>query len=180
MLQAVGRGDKQAAPELLSLVYEDLRRLAAARMSQEPAGQTLQATALVHEAWMRLTGGEARMWDNRGHFFSAAAEAMRRILIERARKKACVKRGGDWRRLDVSDWEVAEATPDEKLLLIDEALAELQKSNPERGQVVVMKFFAGLSNREIGESLGISERSVNRHWMCARAWLFLQLQKAQA
>jgi RNA polymerase sigma factor (TIGR02999 family) len=179
VLQAIGRGEKQATADLLPLVYDELRRMAAARMAGEAVGHTLQATALVHEAWLRLAGEDAKIWDNRAHFFGAASEAMRRILIGKARKKASLKRGGNQQRINIEDLELAESTADDKLLLIDEALAALEAENPDRARVVVAKFFGGLTNKEIAETLGISERSVNRHWLCARAWLFLKLQEEE-
>lgn len=176
VLQAVGRGEKQASEALLPLVYDELRRLAAARMAREAAGQTLQATALVHEAWLRLAEGGAQLWDNRGHFFGAASEAMRRILIDNARRKAALKHGGQQERIDITEIELADTTPDEKLLLINEALRELEVQHPERARVVVLKFFGGLTNREVAETLNTSERSVDRQWLCARNWLFRKLQ----
>jgi RNA polymerase sigma factor (TIGR02999 family) len=176
MLQAVARGERQASSDLLPLVYEELRQLAGARMAREAAGHTLQPTALVHEAWLRLAGAAEPGWANRGHFFAAAAEAMRRILIDSARKRARLKHGGNQVRLDIEKLELAAATPDEKLLLINEALAELEQANPERAQVVVLKFFGGLTNQEVAAALDCSERSVNRHWLCAKPWLLLRLR----
>jgi RNA polymerase sigma factor (TIGR02999 family) len=176
VLRAAGCGDKQASSELLPLVYHELRQMAAARMAGEAAGHTLQATALVHEAWLRLAGDHDNVWQSRAHFFGAASEAMRRILIENARKKARLKRGGGQSRVDLEELELAGVTPDEKLLLLDQVLAELERRHPERAQVVVAKFFGGLTNKEVAETLGISERSVNRHWLCAKAWLFLKLR----
>ena len=182
VLQAIGRGEALASAKLLPLVYDELRRMAAARMAGEAAGHTLQATALVHEAWLRLSGPEGRaepgpVWQNRAHFFGAASEAMRRILIDNARRKSRQKRGGRQQRVELDDIDLAEAAPDEKLLLIHEALSALEKENPERARVVVMKFFGGLTNVQAAEALGVSERTVNRHWLCAKAWLFLRLQE---
>jgi RNA polymerase sigma factor (TIGR02999 family) len=179
LLQAVGQGRSQASEELLPLVYEELRRLAAARMAQEAAGQTLQATALVHEAWLRMVGEANRTWQNRAHFFGAAAEAMRRILIERARRKAARKHGGGMERLDIDGLELAETTPDEKVLLVDDALKQLEQEQPERARVVVLKYFGGLTNKEVAEALDIGERSVDRHWMCAKSWLFRKIRAQQ-
>jgi RNA polymerase sigma factor (TIGR02999 family) len=176
VLQAIGRGEGHASEELLPLVYDELRRLAAARMANELAGQTLQPTALVHEAWLRLVGPGEQMWQNRAHFFGAAAEAMRRILIESARRKSRLIHGGGQVRLDIQDMELAETTPDDKVLLINEALERLEAENPERAQIVVLKFFGGLTNREVAESLGIGERSVERQWSYAKAWLFRQIR----
>ncbi len=176
VLQAIGQGDGRASEELLPLVYDELRRLAAARMAQEAAGQTLQPTALVHEAWLRLVGDDERTWQNRAHFFGAAAEAMRRILIENARRKSRLKRGGGQVRLDVDQLELAATTPDDKVLLIDEALERLQAQDPEKARVVVLKFFGGLTNQEVAESLGVTERTIERHWAYAKAWLFQSIR----
>jgi RNA polymerase sigma factor (TIGR02999 family) len=176
VLQAVGRGESKASEELLPLVYDELRRLAAARMAQEAAGQTLQPTALVHEAWLRLIGDGDRTWENRGHFFGAAAEAMRRIMIENARRKSRLKRGGGQARLNIEDLELAETTPDDKVLLIDEALERLQAEDPEKTRVVVLKFFGGLTNQEVAASLGVTERTVERQWAYAKAWLFRSIR----
>lgn len=176
MLQAASRGDRQASEALLPHVYEELRRLATIRMAREAAGQTLQPTALVHEAWVRLVEGGAQTWENRGHFFGAAAEAMRRILIDNARRKASVKHGGGRERVDLADFEIAQASPDEKLLLINEALKELEMEHPERARIVVLKHFGGLTNKEVAETLGMGERTVDRHWLCAKNWLFRKLQ----
>lgn len=172
ILQAVGRGEKQASEDLLPLVYEELRRLAAARMAQEAAGQTLQPTALVHEAWLQLVGAGERSWQNRAHFFGAAADAMRRILVDKARRKARLKRGGGQVRVDLADVEIAETTPDEDVLRINEALEKLEQEDPEQARIVVLKFFGGLTNEEVAENLGIGERTVYRQWVCAKARLF--------
>lgn len=176
ILQAVRRGDGQAAEELLPMVYNELRRLAAARMAQESAGQTLQATALVHEAWLRMVGDGDRSWQNRAHFFGAAAEAMRRILIENARRKSRLKRGGGQVRLNIEELELAATTPDDKVLLIDEALARLQVEDPQIARVVTMKYFGGMTNQEAAESLGVTERTVERQWAYAKAWLFRDIR----
>jgi RNA polymerase sigma factor (TIGR02999 family) len=177
MLQAISRGEKQASEELLPLVYEELRSLAAIRMARESAGQTLQPTALVHEAWVRIVESGSRSWDNRRHFFAAAAEAMHRILIERARRKARLKHGGGQHRLNLEDLEVAEQLPDETILLVDEALERLKAAHPEAAQVVVLKFFGGLTNEEIVEITGTSIRTVKRQWSYAKAWLFNSMLK---
>jgi RNA polymerase sigma factor (TIGR02999 family) len=177
VLQAIGQGDGRASEELLPLVYDELRRLAAARMAQEAAGQTLQPTALVHEAWLRLVGDGDRTWQNRAHFFGAAAEAMRRILIENARRKSRLKRGGNRQRLNIDDLELAATTPDDKVLLIDEALEKLHVEDPEKARVVVLKFFGGLTNQEVAEGMGVNERTVERHWAYAKAWLFQTIRK---
>jgi RNA polymerase sigma factor (TIGR02999 family) len=176
VLQAMESGQSQASEELLPLVYNELRRMAAARMAQESGGQTLQATALVHEAWLRMVSDGDRSWQNRAHFFGAASEAMRRILIDRARRKSSLKHGGGKERLDIEGLELAQTTPDDKILLVDEALEQLEASQPERARVVVLKYFGGLTNKEVAETLDISERSVDRHWMCAKNWLFRKIR----
>ena len=172
ILQAVERGEENSSERLLPLVYDELRRLAAIKMSREAQNQTLQPTALVHEAWLRLTTDQEMGWQNRGHFFGAAAEAMRRILIERARRRSRLKHGGGQVRIDIQELELADTTPDEKVLLINEALERLQAEDPEKARVVVMKFFGGLTNREVADSLNVTERTVERHWAYAKAWLF--------
>ena len=171
ILQAIDRGEERTLDELMPLVYEELRRMAAARMAQESAGHTLQPTALVHEAWLRLVDDSNRTWKNRAYFFGAAAEAMRRILIESARRKSRVRHGSGQQRLNIEELELADATPDEKVLMINEALVLLEKEHPERARVVVLKYFGGLTNEEAAETLGVSIRTVNRHWDCAKAWL---------
>jgi RNA polymerase sigma factor (TIGR02999 family) len=171
ILDAVGAGDEQAAEKLLSLVYDELRRLAAAKMAKEAPGQTLQPTALVHEAWLRLAGSD-QTWQNRAHFFSAAAEAMRRILIQNARRKARFKRGGGQQRLDIDAIELTGTAPDDKVLLVNEALEHLEAEDPEKARVVVLKFFGRLTNREAAAILGVTERTVERNWAYAKAWLF--------
>ena len=176
MLQAIQRGDGRASEDLLPLVYSELRRLAALRMSQEPAGQTLQATALVHEAWLRLVGEGDRTWQNRAHFFGAAAEAMRRILVESARRKSRLKRGGGQVRLNIDDLDLAETTPDDKILLMDDALEQLQAGDAEKARIVVLKFFGGLTNQEVAETLRVTERTVERQWAYAKAWLFQRIR----
>lgn len=178
MLQAVARGERQASSDLLPLVYEELRQLAAARMARESAGQTLQPTALVHEAWLRLVGEGNRSWENRAHFFGAAAEAMRRILIENARRKSRLKRGGGQLRVDIDELELADTTPDDKILLIDEALERLKAEDPEKAKIVVLKFFGGLTNQEVALSLDVTERTVERQWAFAKAWMFRCIQTA--
>jgi RNA polymerase sigma factor (TIGR02999 family) len=166
------------AEELLPLVYSELRDLASARMARESSGQTLQATALVHEAWMRIAGPAGQRWENRGHFFAAAAEAMRRILIENARRKSRLKRGGGQIRVELEGLELAAASPDEQVLLLDEALAKLQAQDPQKARIVVMKFFGGMPGREIAEVLGVTERTVERQWAFAKAWLLSEIRKA--
>ena len=176
MLQAVERGEASASNDLLPLVYNELRRHAAGRMACEAAGQTMQPTALVHEAWLRMIGNGDARWQNRAHFFGAAVEAMRRILIENARRKARLKRGGNPLRLDLDQVELSATTPDEKVLLIDDALEQLQLEDAEKARVVVLKFFVGLTNQEVAENMGVTERTVERHWAYAKAWLFQHIR----
>jgi len=172
LLQAASRGERHASDELLPLVYEELRRTAAARMARESSDQTLQPTALVHEAWVRLVEDGSRTWENRAHFFAAASEAMRRILIERARRRSRLKHGGGQERINLEDLDIAGVMPDDKILLIDEALERLKAEDPETAQVVVLKFFGGLNNEEIVKILGSSDRTVRRQWTYAKAWLY--------
>ncbi len=160
-----------ASERLLPLVYEELRRLATVRMAKETAGQTLQPTALVHEAWLRLTHGNAKVWRSRGHFFGAAALAMRRILIEGARRKLSAKRGSGVEHVNIEDVEVVDCLPDERILLIDEALARLEATDPELARVVTLKFYAGLTNVEVAEIMDVTERTVQNKWTFAKAWL---------
>jgi RNA polymerase sigma factor (TIGR02999 family) len=181
ILSAIEHGDPSAADQLLPLVYDELRRLAAQKLAQEKPGQTLQATALVHEAYMRLVGsgepeaGETQRWDSRGHFFAAAAEAMRRILIDRARKKRSTKRGGSRKKLNIDAIDLAtEATPDQ-LLAVDEALAKLAREDPAAARLVELRYFAGLTVEEAGNALGVSTATAYRHWKYARAWLHSEL-----
>jgi len=176
VLEAINRGEKPASEELLPLVYDELRHLAAARMAQEAAGHTLQPTALVHEAWLRLVGGQQQSWQNRAHFFGAAAEAMRRILIERARRKSRLKRGSGQALLDIADLDVIAAMPDDKVLLVDEALEQLKQEDPDKAKIVLLKFFAGLTNDQVAEILNVNERTVRRQWDFARAWLLDRIQ----
>lgn len=180
ILEAVGAGDARAADQLLPLVYDELRRLAAARMSQEPPGQTLQPTALVHEAWLRLAGAKPEGWNGRGHFFGAAAEAMRRILVERARKKARVRHGGQLERVDLGHVTVAAQDNDDTILAIHEALEKLAGQSPQKAEVVKLRYFAGMEHAEIAEALGVSEPTVRRHWAYARSWLYAELKLQMA
>ena len=178
ILSAIEQGDPHAAAQLLPLVYDELRKLAAQKMAQEAPGQTFQATALVHEAYLRLVDvEEAQHWNSRGHFFAAAAEAMRRILIEQARRKRRPKHGGDRRRIDLDDaLSVAEA-PCDDLLALDEALSRLEATDPLAAQVVKLRFFTGLSMPETAEALGLSLRSAERNWTYARTWLHRELSR---
>ena len=178
VLAAIERGDPQAASQLLPLVYDERRRLAAQRLAHEQPGQTLQATALVHEAYLRLLGqadAGALPWSSRGHFFAAAAEAMRRILIERARRKQRFKHGGGRRRLDLDQLNLGTEEGSDDLLGLDEALQRLTAEEPAVAQVVKLRYFAGLTIAGTAEALGISVRTANRHWAFARAWLYQQL-----
>ncbi len=177
LLKALEAGEAQASEALLPLVYDELRRLAAWRMSQESPGQTLQATALVHEAWLRLAGSEPQSWQNRAHFLGAAAQAMRRILVENARRKHQLKRGGSWRRLSLENLDLPDTSPDDKVLLVDEALEELAKLDPVEANVVKLRYFAGLNHEEIGHLLGLSERTVKRYWMYAKVWLYQRIRE---
>jgi RNA polymerase sigma factor (TIGR02999 family) len=176
ILSAIEQGDPQAAEQLFPFVYDELRKLAHQKLAQEKPGQTLQATALVHEAYLRLVGeGEAKRWDSRGHFFAAAAEAMRRILIDNARRKGRRKRGGDRQRVDLNEADaVSLAAPDE-LLVIDEAIAKLEADDPQAAQLVRLRYFAGLSVEEAAELSGLSRSSAYEHWSYARAWLHCEL-----
>jgi RNA polymerase sigma factor (TIGR02999 family) len=173
ILAAAQQGDPRAAEQLLPLVYEELRQLAAQKFAQEKPGQTLQATALVHEAYLRLMTGEvAQQWDNRRHFFAAAAEAMRRILIDRARDKRRFKRGGGWRRLHLDDIDPAiEQSPDD-LLALDEALAKLAQEDAVCAELVKLRLFTGLTLGEAAETLGMARRTADRYWAFARSWLY--------
>ena len=176
LLDAAVAGDPKAAAELLPLVYDELRKLAAARLAEEKPGQTLQPTALVHEAYVRLVGGEPeRDWNGRGHFFAAAAEAMRRILVEAARRKGRARHGGGRARIDLDAVESAEDEADDRLLAIDEALTLLAAEDLAAAEVVKLRFFAGLTAQEAADAIGISLRTANSHWAFARAWLFRRL-----
>ena len=170
LLSQIQRGDNVAAEELLPLLYDELRRLAQAKMAREKPGQTLQATALVHEAYMRLVGAEDPGWENRGHFFAAAAEAMRRILIERARRYARLKHGGDQYRISLSDG-IADSSKSEDILALDEALQKLESLDSVMCNVAKLRYFAGLTVEETAKALDMSPRSVNRAWTSAKAWL---------
>jgi RNA polymerase sigma factor (TIGR02999 family) len=180
LLKALAHGQSPTAEELLPLVYDELRKLASQRLAQEAPGQTLQATALVHEAWMRLTKGEnAVSFENRGHFFSAAAEAIRRILIERARKRNSLKRGSGLKPLDLEHADVAIETDDETLLVMDEALHKLEQEHAAAAELVKLRFFVGMTNAEACLVLKISERTAKRYWTFARAWLYEEIRTQQ-
>jgi RNA polymerase sigma factor (TIGR02999 family) len=176
ILSAIGQGDAHAAEQLLPVVYEELRKLAAQRLSQEKPGQTLQATALVHEAYLRLVGSEnSQHWDSRGHFFAAAAEAMRRILVDNARRKQRPKHGGDLARVDLDHVPSVTDTLSEDLLALDEALAKLVVEEPLKAELVKLRYFAGLSVEEAASALGISQATAKRYWAYARAWLYSEI-----
>lgn len=177
ILDAIGRNDPQATEELLPLVYEELRRLAACKMAREIPGQTLQPTALVHEAWLRLTGGGPPHWQGCTHFLAAAAEAMRRILVETARRKQRLKHGGHLERTDAPDVELAAPLPDDELLALDEALGRLEQAHPRAAAVVKLCFFVGLTQEQAAEQLGVSVSTAEREWAFARAWLFRELRQ---
>ncbi|MCR9293962.1 MAG: sigma-70 family RNA polymerase sigma factor [bacterium] len=180
LLKAIDTGDRQAAAELLPVVYAELRKLARSRLASETPGQSLQATELVHEAYHRLVdakdGGDPK-WNSTGHFFGAAAEAMRRILIDRARAKSAQKRGGDLQRVELEGLEHPAAKKPEKLLELDEALTKLEAENPQKAQLVKLRFFAGLTNQQAATALGISTATADRHWAFARAWLKTEMDE---
>jgi RNA polymerase sigma factor (TIGR02999 family) len=177
ILSAIHQGDPQAASQFLPLVYDELRKLAAQKLARETPGQTLQPTALVHEAYLRLVGEDQEQhWDSRGHFFAAAAEAMRRILVEIARQKASLKRGGDRNRMDIVDSLLAAPGPREDLLAMDAALTKLAETDKQAAELVQLRYFAGLPIREIAEILGIAPRTADRLWAYARAWLQQEIE----
>lgn len=176
-LQSESSRGELPSEDLLPLVYDELRHLAALDMNCERPGQTLQPTALVHEAWLRLTGGGGRRWNDRAHFFRTAAQVMRRILVDRARQKSAVKRGSGGEHIDISGIDLADASQDDRILLVNEVLERLEKENPEMAQIITMRFFGGLTNREISDALAISERSVDRRWNYAKATLFQMIRE---
>jgi RNA polymerase sigma factor (TIGR02999 family) len=180
VLEAVRQGDSQASRELLPLVYEELRRLARARMAQEPPGQTLQPTALVHEAYLRVTEGTRADWNSRGHFFAAAAHAMRRILVEQARRKARARHGGEHRRanVEVDDLPLAIEKSIGDVLAVDEAVQKLEAEDARKGQIVNLRYFAGLTTDETAAALDLSDRTVRREWRFIKAWLRRELEVA--
>jgi len=177
ILERAQHGDPKAAEELLPLVYDELRKLASAKMVSQPSDHTLQATALVHEAWLRLGRSEQQHWDSRRHFYAAAAQAMRHILIERARRKQRVRHGVEMTRVDLDAIEVAALADDERLLEISAALDELAVLAPEKAEVVKLRFFVGLDENETAEMLQISPRTVERYWSYAKAWLFERIAR---
>jgi RNA polymerase sigma factor (TIGR02999 family) len=177
ILEHVQRGDSKASEELLPLVYDELRKLAAAKMAREAPGQTLQATALVHEVWLRLSRQSDARWQNRGHFFAVAAEVMRRILVDRARRRQARKHGGELERVDLDAIELPGPSDDAVVLQVHEALEQLAEQDTEKAEVVKLRFFAGLDNAEIAAILGVSEKTVQRHWSFAKAWLYRVMQQ---
>jgi RNA polymerase sigma factor (TIGR02999 family) len=172
LLGAIESGDAKAADQLLPLVYQELRRLAASKMANEAAGHTLQPTALVHEAWLRLVGDENPTFQNRAHFFAAAAEAMRRILIDRARRRQALRHGGGQHRVELEQVELAFPGDDDQLLAVNEALEQLAAIHPEEAEIVKLRYFIGLTHEEAADALGISVRTAKYYWAHARAWLF--------
>ena len=179
ILESIEHGDPKAADELLPLVYGELRKLAASRMANEAPNQTLQATALVHEAWLRLVGNSEPKFENRAHFFAAAAEAMRRILIDKARRKKAVRHGGDQQRVDLEDVEAVAPDNDEELLAVNEALDKLAAQNQIEAELVKLHYFVGMTLEEAAEVLGISARTADNYWAHARAWLFREIKAGQ-
>ena len=179
ILIAIEQGDARAADELLPAVYQELRHLAAQKLSQEQPGQTLQATALVHEAYIRLVGVEARNWNSRGHFFAAAAEAMRRILVDNARRKQRLRHGGGHQRVALDDAHLAIEGPSDNLIAMDEALGRLAGEDPVKAELVKLRYFAGLTIEQAAKMLGISRATADRYWSYARAWLFHEINKSE-
>ena len=177
LLTAVEQGDPKAPEKLLELLYEELRRLAASKMAHEAPGQTLQPTALVHEAWLRLVGAQNPKFENRAHFFSAAAEAMRRILIDRARRKLRIRHGGSLERVDVEGQDLAAPADDEQLLAVHEALVTLARDHPLQAEVVKLRYFVGMTNEETAGVLGVSIATVKNYWTFARTWIFNEIRK---
>jgi len=178
LLTAVEQGDPKAADELLDLVYEELRRLATSKMAQEAPGQTLQPTALVHEAWLRLVGGKNPKFENRAHFFSAAAEAMRRILIDRARRKLTQRHGGAFERVDLDGQDLAAPDADRQLLAVHEVLDKLATEHPAQAEVVKLRYFAGMTNEETAQVLDVSAATVKNYWTFARTWMFHEIRNS--
>jgi RNA polymerase sigma factor (TIGR02999 family) len=177
ILDAIEKGDPKAAEELLPLVYQELRKLAASKLAHQPPDQTLQPTALVHEAYLRLLGDGNHSWRDRRHFFAAAADAMRHLLVDRARRKAALRHGGGWHRVDLDDVVVATKTTDENVLLMNEALEKLTAHDPGAAELVKLRFFGGLTFPQAAQVLGLSERSAKRSWAYARAWLFQKIHQ---
>jgi RNA polymerase sigma factor (TIGR02999 family) len=177
VLERVGHGEAQAADELLPLVYDELRNLAAQRMSREAPGHTLQPTALVHEAWLRLVRNESVRWNGRAHFFGAAAEAMRRILIEKARRKRAQRHGGGQAKLDLDELEIAAPEEEEEMLDLNDALEQFARFDPRKAELVKLRYFVGLTTQEAAEILGISVPTADRWWSYSRAWLLQEIER---
>lgn len=177
ILHDIERGEEQASEQLLPLVYKELRQQAARQMAKEKSNHTLQPTALVHEAYLRLVGGEEQQWENRRHFFSAAAEAMRRILVENARRKQRIRHGGEWQRVELNGLDVAVTANDDQLMIVNEALAKLEEEDPESAELIKLRFFVGLPNVQAAKILNMSERTAKRNWAYARAWLFEEISR---
>jgi len=176
MLAAIGAGDSKAAEQLLVLVYDELRRLAASKMAHEAPGQTLQPTALVHEAWLRLAGAQAHSFNDREHFFRASAEAMRRILIDRARRKHTKRHGGGYHRVDFEDFDLAAPAVEDQLLVVNEALDKFAAEHPVQAELVKLRYFAGMTNEEVSEVMGISVSTAKNYWTFSRAWLLNEIE----
>lgn len=180
ILSQIEQGDPSAAEQLLPLVYEELRKLAAARLANEKPGQTLQATALVHDAYIRLVDvDKVKHWNSRGHFFAAAAVAMRNILVEEARRKKRLKRGGERQRVELDSLQLASNIPSEQLLSLDEAISRLELEDPDKAKVVQMRFFVGMNHEEVAQALGVSAITARRYWRYARAWLRREMETTQ-
>ena len=180
ILNAIDHGDRHASEELLPLVYEQLRELAARKMAQEAPGQTLQPTALVHEAWLRLVGAQNIQWEGRAHFFGAAAEAMRRILINNARRKRALRHGGGQQRVEIEAIEIATAVKDDEMLAVDDAIERLSQQDRPKAELVKLIYFVGLTIPEAASILGLSEPTAKRHWAYARAWLLASIEQARS
>jgi RNA polymerase sigma factor (TIGR02999 family) len=178
-VEALEGGNRQAAEELLPLVYQELRRLAAHKLATLPAGHTLQATSLVHEAWLRLAGGRDARFAGRAHFFAAAAEAMRHIMIDSARRKRALRHGGDQVRVDIASIEIAGGADEDELVAVHEALDQLAAEDPQKAELVKLRYFVGMTFEEAAEAMGISVATAKRHWTYARAWLYTQIRPAQ-
>jgi RNA polymerase sigma factor (TIGR02999 family) len=178
LLSEMEQGNPAAAEKLLDLVYEELRRLAASKISREAPYQTLQPTALVHEAWLRLMGGSQPAFENRAHFFSAAAEAMRRILIDRARRKLTARHGGGYQRIEVEQLDLAAPDADQEIMAVDEVLDEFARKHPVKAEVVKLRFFAGMTHEETARVLGISEATARNYWTFARAWILNEINQS--
>lgn len=179
ILHSIEHGDPTAADELMPLVYEELRKLAAAKMANEAPGQTLQATALVHEAWLALVGNAEVRWDGRAHFFAAAAEAMRRILINHARRRQAARRGGGLQRVDIQDLQLADAAKDDEILAVHDALEKVAAHDKTKAELVKLRYFVGLSNAETAAVLGVSEPTAKRYWTYARTWLLAEIESSR-